>query len=147
MFMSLYFPVTCNPSRAVTLPNIGVPHYIGVAHRVTYPYHTWYGCTALQFVTIFRDRAACQGLIVVNPHGSGQSPYGIGVGVQGPVAARTASILKDRFTCQVPVKNSVSGVGAREGGLETVERAGVRLEGHWCGRKHSLQIIVLYFCH
>ena len=32
------FPVTCNPSRAVTLPNIGVPHYIGVPHRVTYPY-------------------------------------------------------------------------------------------------------------
>jgi len=25
-------------SRAVTLPNIGVPHYIGVPHRVTYPY-------------------------------------------------------------------------------------------------------------
>jgi len=38
MLLSLYFPVTCNPSRAVTLPNIGVPHYIGVPHRVTYPY-------------------------------------------------------------------------------------------------------------
>jgi len=38
MLMFLYFPVTCNPSRAVTLPNIGVPHYIGVPHRVTYPY-------------------------------------------------------------------------------------------------------------
>ena len=25
MLSSLYFPVTCNPSRAVTLPNIGVP--------------------------------------------------------------------------------------------------------------------------
>ena len=36
--LSLYFPITCNPSRAVTLPNIGVPHYIGVPHRVTYPY-------------------------------------------------------------------------------------------------------------
>ena len=34
----LYFPVTCNPTRAVTLPNIGVPLYIGVPHRVTYPY-------------------------------------------------------------------------------------------------------------
>jgi len=31
-------PVTCNPSRAVTLPNIGVPLYIGVPHRVAYPY-------------------------------------------------------------------------------------------------------------
>jgi len=37
MLLSLYFPVACNPSRAVTLPNIGVPHYIGVPHRVTYP--------------------------------------------------------------------------------------------------------------
>jgi len=26
------------PARAVTLPNIGVPHYVGVPHRVTYPY-------------------------------------------------------------------------------------------------------------
>ena len=25
----LYFPVTCIPTRAVTLPNIGVPLYIG----------------------------------------------------------------------------------------------------------------------
>jgi len=32
----LHCPVTCNPSRAVTLPNIGVPHYIGVPHRVTF---------------------------------------------------------------------------------------------------------------
>ena len=24
-------------TRAVTLPDIGVPHYIGVPHRVTYP--------------------------------------------------------------------------------------------------------------
>jgi len=32
MLMSLYFPVTCNPSRAVTSRNIGFPH------RVTYPY-------------------------------------------------------------------------------------------------------------
>ena len=31
-------PVTCDPSRAVTLPYIGVFHYIGVPHRVTYPY-------------------------------------------------------------------------------------------------------------
>jgi len=31
LLLSLYFPVTCNPSRAVTLPNIGV------LHRVTYP--------------------------------------------------------------------------------------------------------------
>jgi len=38
MLLSLYFPVTCNPTRAVTLPNIGVPLYIGVPHRVTYPY-------------------------------------------------------------------------------------------------------------
>jgi len=36
--LSLYFPVTCNPTRAVTLPNIGVPLYIGVPRRVTYPY-------------------------------------------------------------------------------------------------------------
>ena len=35
--MSLYFPVTCYPSRAVTLPNIGVPHYIKVPHRAAYP--------------------------------------------------------------------------------------------------------------
>ena len=43
------FPVTCNPTRAVTLPNIGVPLYIGVPHRVTYPYLHWmllegFGC-------------------------------------------------------------------------------------------------------
>ena len=38
MLLSLYFPVTCNPSRAVTLPNIGVPRYIGVLYRVSYPY-------------------------------------------------------------------------------------------------------------
>ena len=25
------------PTRSVTLPNIGVPHYIGVPQRVTYP--------------------------------------------------------------------------------------------------------------
>ena len=37
MLSSLYFPVTCDPSRVVTLPNIGVPHYIGVLHRVTRP--------------------------------------------------------------------------------------------------------------
>jgi hypothetical protein len=36
-FPSLYFPVTCNPSRAVTLPSIGALLYIGVPHRVTYP--------------------------------------------------------------------------------------------------------------
>ena len=36
----LYFAVTCNPTRAVTLPAIGVPLYIGVPHRVFYPY-TW----------------------------------------------------------------------------------------------------------
>ena len=28
--------VTCNPSQAVTLPNIAVPHYIGVPRRGTY---------------------------------------------------------------------------------------------------------------
>ena len=38
MLLSLDFPVTRNPSRAVTLPNIGLPQYIGVPHRVTYPY-------------------------------------------------------------------------------------------------------------
>ena len=38
MLVSLYFPVTCNPSRAVTSPNNGVPQYIGVPHRVAYPY-------------------------------------------------------------------------------------------------------------
>ena len=32
MRMSLYFSVTCDPSGAVTLPNIGVPHCIGVPH-------------------------------------------------------------------------------------------------------------------
>ena len=37
MLLPLYFPVTCNPSRAVTLPNIKVLHYIGVPHRVSYP--------------------------------------------------------------------------------------------------------------
>ena len=37
MLLFLYFPVTCNPSRSVTLSNIGVPHYIGVRHRVTLP--------------------------------------------------------------------------------------------------------------
>ena len=31
------FPVTCSP-LSVTLPDIGVPQYIGVPHRVTYPY-------------------------------------------------------------------------------------------------------------
>ena len=35
MLLSLYFPVTCNPSRAVTLPNVGVPHYIEVSHRTS----------------------------------------------------------------------------------------------------------------
>ena len=38
MVLSLHFPVTCNSSRAVTLPKIGVPQYIGDPHRVTYPY-------------------------------------------------------------------------------------------------------------
>ena len=28
-------------ARADTLPNIGVPHYIGVPHRATYPYSRW----------------------------------------------------------------------------------------------------------
>ena len=37
MLLSLYFAVTCNPSRAVTLPNIGVPYYIGAPPRITYP--------------------------------------------------------------------------------------------------------------
>jgi len=37
MFLSLHFPATCSPSRSVTLTNIGVPQYIGVPHRVTYP--------------------------------------------------------------------------------------------------------------
>ena len=32
MLLSLYCPVTCDPYRAVTLPNIGIPH------RGTYPY-------------------------------------------------------------------------------------------------------------
>ena len=36
MLLSPYFPVTCNPSKAVTFPNIGVPYYIGVTQRVTY---------------------------------------------------------------------------------------------------------------
>ena len=35
--LSMYFSVTRNPSRAVTLPNIRVPHYIGVPQRVIYP--------------------------------------------------------------------------------------------------------------
>jgi len=38
MLMSLYFPVTCSPYRAVTLPNTGVPHYIRISYRVTYSY-------------------------------------------------------------------------------------------------------------
>jgi len=29
---------TCNPAKAVTLPNFRVPNYIGVPHRVTYLY-------------------------------------------------------------------------------------------------------------
>ena len=37
MLLSLYFPVTCNPSGAVKLPNIGVPQYIEVPHRVAFP--------------------------------------------------------------------------------------------------------------
>jgi len=36
--VSLYFPVTCNPSKVVTLPNIGILQCIGVPHRVTCPY-------------------------------------------------------------------------------------------------------------
>ena len=35
-FPSFYFPVTCNPSKAVMLSNVGVPHFIGVPHRVTF---------------------------------------------------------------------------------------------------------------
>jgi len=31
----VYSPVTCNPARAVTLPNIGVPQCMGVPHRLT----------------------------------------------------------------------------------------------------------------
>ena len=38
MPLSLRFPVTCNPCRAVTLPNVGVPECIGVLHRVRYPH-------------------------------------------------------------------------------------------------------------
>ena len=38
MLLSLCFPDTCNPARAVTLPNIGIPHFLGVPLRVTYPY-------------------------------------------------------------------------------------------------------------
>ena len=37
MLLSLHLLATRNPSRAVTLPNIGVPQYIGVPHRVAYP--------------------------------------------------------------------------------------------------------------
>jgi len=36
--LSLYFPVTCNSSEAVTLPNIQVHQYIEVPQRVTHPY-------------------------------------------------------------------------------------------------------------
>ena len=39
MLLSLYFPVMCNPSRAVTLRNIGVSQYIGIPRLVTYPYN------------------------------------------------------------------------------------------------------------
>jgi len=39
MPLFLYLPVTCNPSRAVTLPNIGISHYPGVPHRVAYPFY------------------------------------------------------------------------------------------------------------
>ena len=38
MLLFLYFPVTCNPTKAVTLPNIGDHLCIGVPRRVTYPY-------------------------------------------------------------------------------------------------------------
>ena len=38
MLLALYFPVTCNPCRAVTLPKMGIAEYIGVPHRVTNPY-------------------------------------------------------------------------------------------------------------
>ena len=34
MLLSPNFPVTCNPPMAVTLPNIGVPQYIGVGVTV-----------------------------------------------------------------------------------------------------------------
>ena len=30
-----------DPTRAVTLPDIGVPLYFGVFRRITYPYNTW----------------------------------------------------------------------------------------------------------
>ena len=42
------FPVTYDPSRAVTLPNIGVPHHNGVSQRVTYSHDS------------FRHRQVCE---------------------------------------------------------------------------------------
>jgi len=36
--MFLCFPVTCNPSSAVTLLNLGVFHYIRFPHRAACPY-------------------------------------------------------------------------------------------------------------
>ena len=36
-FCSGISPIQIQPTRAVTLPNLGVPHHIEVPHRVTYP--------------------------------------------------------------------------------------------------------------
>ena len=42
MLLSLYFPVTCNPSDAVTLLHIGVPHRSEFPTEL--PTHTGRGC-------------------------------------------------------------------------------------------------------
>ena len=51
MLMFLCFPVTCNPCRAVKIPNMRVPHYIGVFHRFTYQQH------ACQAANLCQDHA------------------------------------------------------------------------------------------
>ena len=56
MLLFLYLPVTCNPSRAITLPNIEVHHFIGVPHRVTYPYRASPGGFAPCHPELRRDR-------------------------------------------------------------------------------------------
>ena len=55
MLLSLYLPVTYNPSRAVTLQNIGVPHSIGVPYRVTYPS---VGCANFQIPVLFDEEGS-----------------------------------------------------------------------------------------
>ena len=58
-YMSLYLPVTCNPSRAVTLPNIAVPRCIEVPHRVTYPYRPKFTIEQVMMLLPFGEETCC----------------------------------------------------------------------------------------